>query len=98
MFRVVHNSGREHAVVLSRMYEDVTVHDIHESTVIDDRYIKRMQLTEDGRCHSQVNDESIEQKIAYDSRTLNLAERNYNTTELKLLVKVLACERFRACV
>ena len=61
-------------------------------------YIKRMQLTEDGRCHSQVNDESLEQMIAYYSRTLNLAERNYNTTELELLAKVVACERFRACV
>ena len=66
--------------------------------MIDDRYIKIMQLTEDGRCHSQVNDDGLEQMIAYASRILNLAERNYNTTELKLLVKVLACERFRACV
>ena len=66
--------------------------------MIDDRYIKRMQLSEDGRCLFQVNDDGLEQMIAYASRILNLAEKNYNTTELKMLVKVWACERLRACV
>jgi len=43
----------------------------------------------------QVNEEGQHQTLGFASRTLNSAERNYNTTELELLSIVFACKKFR---
>jgi len=43
----------------------------------------------------QVTEEGQHQTLGFASRTLNTAERNYNTTELELLAIVLSCLKFR---
>jgi hypothetical protein len=49
-FKIMHKAGKDHvnADVLSRMYEDQGVNNIEESTVVDDKYMKRMQCTDEG--------------------------------------------------
>jgi len=42
----------------------------------------------------QVTEEGQHQTLGFASRTLNTAERNYNTTELELLAIVFACKSF----
>ena len=43
----------------------------------------------------QLSDNGHHQSLGFASRTLNAAERNYNTTELELLAIVFTCKKFR---
>lgn len=43
----------------------------------------------------QIKEDGRHQSLGFASRTLNSAERNYNTTELELLAIVFACKKFR---
>jgi len=43
----------------------------------------------------QLNEDGHHQSLGFASRTLNAAERNYNTTELELLAIVFTCKKFR---
>lgn len=43
----------------------------------------------------QVAEGGQHQTLGFASRTLNTAERNYNTTELELLAIVFVCKKFR---